>query len=186
MKQKYLPESAYPVIGVISRYTEWKGIQYIIPAFKKLLQIYPDAHLVLANAKGNYGNQIKKLLREIPKKNYTEIVFEDDLFTLYRLFDVFVHTPINKNIEAFGQTYVEALASGIPSVFTLSGVSKEFIVNRQNALVVDFKNSDEIYHSVLELLKNEPLRNTLAKNGQKSIEPFALNIFIRKLDELYS
>src|SRR5204863_3109374 len=37
MKQKYLPESAYPVVGVISRYIEWKGIQFIIPAFRKIL-----------------------------------------------------------------------------------------------------------------------------------------------------
>jgi glycosyltransferase involved in cell wall biosynthesis len=186
MRQKYLSESPYPVVGVISRYIEWKGIQYIIPAFKKLLLTYPHAHLILANAKGNYEKQIQELLKEIPRQNYTEIVFEDDLFTLYRVFDVYIHTPINKNIEAFGQTYVEALASGIPSVFTLSGVAKEFIVNRKNALVVDFQNSDSIYDAVMELLKNESLRNTLIQNGQQSVEPFALNIFIRKLEELYS
>lgn len=186
MKEKYHLEWAYPVIGVISRYIEWKGIQYIMPAFKKILQIYPHAYLVLANAKGNYEKQIKELLSEIPPHHYTEIEFEDDLFTLYKLFDIFVHTPINKNIEAFGQTYVEALASGIPSVFTLSGVAKEFIVNRENALVVDFKNSDAIYNAMTELLRNESLRNTLVQNGLKSAEPFALSIFIKRLENLYS
>jgi glycosyltransferase involved in cell wall biosynthesis len=186
MKMKYLPQSAGPVIGVISRYVEWKGIQYVIPAFKKILQAYPYAHLVLANAKGSYENSIKEMLKEIPQGNYTEIGFEEDLFTLYKLFDVFVHVPVNADIEAFGQTYVEALASGVPCVFTLSGVAKEFIIDRINALVVPYKNSDAIYEAIAELLENELLRNTLVSNGQKSVEPFALNIFINKLEELYS
>jgi len=186
MKKKYNLDSGYPVIGVISRYIEWKGIQYIIPAFIKLLKTYPQAHLILANAKGDYEKEIKGLLKQIPEHNYTEITFEEDLFTLYKLFDIFVHTPINKNIEAFGQTYVEALASGVPAVFTLSGVAKEFIENRRNALVVGFKNFDEIYDAITELLGDESLRNELIRNGQKSVEPFALRIFIKKLEELYS
>ena len=186
MKAKYLPAPGYPVFGVISRYIEWKGIQFIIPAFKKILEAYPQAHLILANARGHYEKQIKKLLKEIPQQNYTEIAFEDDLFTLYKLFDVYVHAPVNKNIEAFGQTYVEALAAGIPSVFTLSGVAKEFIVNRKNALVVDFQNSNAIYNATMELLKDESLRNILIQNGQQSVQSFALDVFIKKLEELYS
>lgn len=186
MKKKYLPGSAHPVVGLISRYIEWKGIQYMIPAFARLLSVYPDAHLVIANARGHYAKEVHRLLEKIPKLNYTEIAFEGDLFTLYKLFDVFVHVPINRSNEAFGQTYVEALASGIPSVFTLAGIAPEFIKDRVNALVVDYKNSDAIYNSVIELLTNESLRNTLIQNGRESVKPFALNIFIKKLEDLYS
>ncbi len=186
MKRKYLPESPFPVIGLISRYIEWKGVQYVIPAFAKILTRYPRAHLILANARGYYEKEVRKLLEKIPRQNYTEIAFEGELFTLYKLFDVFVHVPVSKNTEAFGQTYVEALVSGIPSVFTLSGVAPEFIKDRENALVVDYKNSDAIYNAITELLQNESLRNSLIVNGQKSIEGFALDIFIKKLEELYS
>ncbi|HQV01614.1 MAG TPA: glycosyltransferase, partial [Bacteroidia bacterium] len=38
LKLKYNAKQQYPVIGVISRFTYWKGIQYIIPAFEQLLQ----------------------------------------------------------------------------------------------------------------------------------------------------
>ena len=47
-----------PVIGVISRYLHLKGIQYIIPAFKRLLADYPDAFLLLANARGEYKHHL--------------------------------------------------------------------------------------------------------------------------------
>jgi glycosyltransferase involved in cell wall biosynthesis len=186
MRKKYLPESAYPVIGLISRYIEWKGVQYVIPAFAELLKVYPKAHLIIANARGYYGKEVSKLLEKIPLGSYTEIPFEGDLFSLYKLFDVFVHVPVSYNTEAFGQTYVEALAAEIPSVFTLSGVAPEFIKDRVNAVVVDYKNSKAIYNAVIELLENEPLKNTLIRNGLKSVEPFSLDIFISKLEELYS
>ena len=38
VKQKYNPEGKHPVIGVISRYTEWKGIKYTLSAFTQLLK----------------------------------------------------------------------------------------------------------------------------------------------------
>ena len=41
-----------PVIGLIARWMEWKGIQYIIPAFQRLLPQYPEAVLLLANTGG--------------------------------------------------------------------------------------------------------------------------------------
>jgi len=186
LNKKYNSNMQHPVIGVISRYTELKGIQYIIPAFEKLLKIYPDALLILAGGTGSYKNEIKKLLDQIPDKNYLEIKFENNIFALYRVFDIFVHVPIHNEMEAFGQTYVEALASGIPSVFTLSGISNEFIKHKHNALVVSYKNSDEIYNSIIELLEDKSLREKLIFNGKKDVNSlFELHKMISSLEAVY-
>jgi glycosyltransferase involved in cell wall biosynthesis len=187
MKEKYNKEGKHPVIGVISRYLELKGIQYIIPAFKKLLIDYPDALLILANSNGNYKNEIEKLLKEIPAGNYIEIPFENDIFVLYQLFDVFVHVPIDFKCEAFGQTYVEALAAKTPSVFTLSGVASEFIVNRENALVVPYKDSDAIVTAVKLLIDNDKLASEITVNGEKEIRNrFGIDKMILSLEQLYA
>ena len=165
---------------------ELKGIQYIIPAFEMLLDKYPGALLVLANATGDYQNEIKKLLKKLPEKNYREIRFENNIFALYKLFDVFIHTPIEKYSEAFGQTYVEALASGIPSVFTLSGIANEFIEDRRNALVVPYKSSTAIYEAILLLLTDTNLASALIANGKNDVaEKFQLQKMISSLEELY-
>lgn len=186
LRNKYFIKDKYPVIGVIARYTHWKGIQYIIPAFEKLLKTYPDALLILANANGDYKLEITHLLKTIPPDNFVEINFEEDLFQMYHLFDVYVHTPIDNHSEAFGQTYIEALAAGTPSVFTLSGIAREFIKDRQNALVVDYKNSDAIYNSIKELLENKSLAETISKNGKEDVKKsFGLDKMISKLEELY-
>ncbi len=175
-----------PVIGVISRYTLWKGIQYIIPAFQRILDNYPDALLIIANANGPDKSFIQELLyKNIPSSNVLEIEFENDLFALYKLFDIYVHTPINSEIEAFGQTYVESLASGVPSIFTLSGVAAEFIRNEYNALVVEFEDANQIYNALLKLLNDRILCQSLIQRGTNSIQKFSLNNYIDKLDRLY-
>ncbi len=186
LKIKYSTEHHYPVIGVISRYTEWKGIQYIIPAFRQLLVSYPNAKLVLANASGDYKPKIQALLKDIPSPNYVEIEFENNIFNLYQVFDVFVHVPIDHHSEAFGQIYVEALAAGIPSVYTLSGIANDFIKDQQNALVVDYKNTDAIVEAVQEIVKNTSLRDTMIKNGKRNVaDYFQLRTMIEKLELLY-
>jgi glycosyltransferase involved in cell wall biosynthesis len=186
IREKYLPVSHGPVIGVISRFIELKGIQFIIPAFEKFLTLYPDAVLVLANATGNYKKAIHEKLKHIPPNNYVEIPFETDIFSLYKIFDVFIHVPINHNIEAFGQTYIEALATGTPSIFTLSGVANEFIIDKYNALVVPFEDSDAIFKSMLKLNTDPILRKTLIENGEKSVNSnFTLLKMISALEELY-
>jgi len=186
LRDKYQSRGRYPVIGVISRYIGWKGVQYIIPAFEKVLNIYPNALLILANANGEYRFEIHKLLKNIPPDNFVEIAFEEDLFALYKLFDVFVHTPVNKQSEAFGQTYIEALASGVPSVFTLSGIACEFVEDKHNAMVVEYKDSESIYISIIELLKNKTLAETLSDNGKEAVwSRFQLNKMISSLEELY-
>ncbi|MBL0274387.1 MAG: glycosyltransferase family 4 protein [Chitinophagaceae bacterium] len=144
--------------------------------------------LLLANAKhGDYKDEIAVLLSELPVNSYHEIVFEHNLFALYRLFDVYVHIPIDPELEAFGQTYVEALAAGIPSVFTNSGVAPEFIHHEKNALVVDFQNSEQVYQSILTLLNDADLRETLIRNGREDVkESFSLEKMISNLEKLYA
>jgi glycosyltransferase involved in cell wall biosynthesis len=185
LKEKYKTQGKYPVIGVISRYNELKGIQYTIPAFKRLLETYPKAKLVLANARGDYAPNIRKLLSALPSDAYVEIDFEYQLAELYQLFDMFVHVPIDHHSEAFGQIYVEALAAGIPSVFTMSGIAHEFIKDGENALVVPYKDSDAIYNAIMEIMKNNELRNKITENGKIIVEQFSLNRFIQNLEDLY-
>lgn len=185
---RYNPENRHPVIGVVARYSHWKGIQYIIEAYRNLLPEYPGALLILANArKGDYREEIAGLLAALPAGSFVEIEFEHDLFALYRLFDIYVHVPIDPELEAFGQTYVEALASGIPSVFTLSGVAREFIVQERNALVVGFQDAEQIRQAIKRLLSDPSLQERLIEQGIKDVsEKFSLGLMISKLEDLYA
>src|SRR5690554_5109082 len=185
IKNRYNIPKNKKVIGVVSRYTYWKGVQDIIPAFKKLNGENSNLHLVLANAKGDYKNEIETLLQTLPSDSFTEILFEQDNEALFKVFDVFVHVPISREAEAFGQIYIEALKFGVPSVFTLSGVANEFIKDEENALVVEHENTTAIQTAVERLLKNDKLRENLIENGRKSVEGFTTMKKTKALEDLY-
>lgn len=186
LKSKYNPEKKHPVIGVISRFTEWKGIQYIIPGFKKMLQNYPDSLLVLANANGDYKAEIENLLKQLPANSYRIIGFEPDVMALYSFFDVFVHVPVDSQSEAFGQVYVEALAAKLPCIYTLSGVANDFIIDNVNAVVVPFKNEEAIYMALLKIITNTDFAKGIANKGSTDVrQRFGINRMTAELEKLY-
>ncbi len=187
LRQKYSLGDKRPVVGVIARYMEYKGLQHVIPAFERLLKHYPEACLFMANTSGKeYAHVVAALLARLPKGSYREVPFEEDFAALYKLFDVFVHAPVDAMREAFGQIYVEALAAGRPSVFTLSGVASEFIKNEGNALVVSYSSPDEIHDAVVRILEDPALAAKLAQRGKADVnEIFPLAPMLAKLGRLY-
>ncbi|MEO9258237.1 MAG: glycosyltransferase family 4 protein [Crocinitomicaceae bacterium] len=187
IRRKHLPNTEGKIIfGVISRYIHWKGIQFIIPAFNKFVASNSNAHLVICNATGPYQKEIQLLLNELPKDSYSEIKFEEDVFALYQNFNFFIHTPIDEESEAFGQVYVEALASSIPSIVTLSGIAPEFMAHKKNAWIVSFCNSEEIYQGMLELSSNQNLIQEITAQGLIDVHQlFPLNQMISSLEKLY-
>lgn len=186
IKTRWHIPDAHPCIGVIARHIEWKGVQFIIPAFMSLLKDYPRAVLVLANCHGPYHFKVLQQLSQIPQDNYVLIPFEEDIVSLYALFDIFIHVPVDKFSEAFGQTFVEALAAEIPSVFSRSGIAAEFIEHKKNAWVVNFCDSDAIYTGMKAVLKDIDLQEKLKKEGGRSVAKlFSFDGMMQKLKKLY-
>ncbi len=185
LRTKYVPSSTGPVIGVISRFTEWKGIQYIIPAFATVLEQYPNALLLLFNANGDYAAQINGLLQELPASSYKTISFEKDIAAAYHLMDVFVHTPIDDHSEAFGQIYIESMAAGVPMVATLSGIANDILVHKQNAWVANYKDTASIATGITTILSDIDLKQSLINNERITADLFSLQHMINSLTELY-
>jgi len=185
MTEAYNPSRRSPVVGVVSRYERLKGVEYTIEAFKRLLITHPNALLILAGAYGPDADEIRQVLETLSTASYVEVEFEPDIFTLYRLFDVFVHVPVDRRIEAFGMIYVEALAAGVPSIVTLSGVATEFIEAGRQALVVPYRDAGAIHEALERLLGDEDLRRSLAREGSMAVERFGLEGFVEAHVRLY-
>lgn len=174
------------IIGAVSRFIEWKGLQYLIPAFEEIHRTNPDTHLILANAQGPYEAELEKLLEKLPGGSYTKIFFEKDISALFGLMDVFVHVPVDAQSEAFGQVYIEAMAAGVPSVVTLSGIAPDFIVDGKHALVVPYRDSKAIADKILALQKDPALGKQLASNASAAIsEEFSIERMIAGLERCY-
>lgn len=187
VRKKYLNDHVSgPVIGVVSRFIEWKGIQHIIPAFKKLLEKFPGAKLLLANAQGPYERELLALLDELPEDSYRRILFEDDIAALYKLMNVFVHVPVDQRSEAFGQVYIEAMAAGVPSVITVSGIVPESVRDGIEAVVVPYRDSDAIFLAIDHLLTDPAFAERIAASAMECVyREFTIGKMIQELEHLY-
>lgn len=187
IRAKYNLDQKDFIIGVISRYIEWKGIQYIIPAFKELLKTQPNLVLVLANAKGNYQNSIKSHLKTLPNNSFREISFESDLHALFRAFNIFVHVPINKNAEAFGQVYVESILSEIPSVFTVSGEANYLKEFKDGIEWVDYEDSISVKSAMEKIIRNyEHYQKDIIKTKKSILDYYTIENQYNKFSKIYN
>lgn len=184
--EKYSLPGKWPIIGVISRFVHWKGIQYIVPAFKRILDKYPHACLTLANATGDYASEILNHLDGLPQDSYRLIVFEKNLPDLLSSFDLFIHVPISPTAEAFGQVYLEALAMGIPSIMTKSGIGNQILKNTYNCILVPFQESDAILAGMLQMLSDMNLYHSIRNNAPQSVSAFTRSYKSHQLISLYT
>lgn len=187
MKAKYGIAEGDFVVGAVSRYLRWKGVHHMVVAFKHFLEDRPEAKFVIANALGADAPTLRRLVsEELPADRVVQIEYERDMPSLYAMMDVFLHVPINPEIEAFGQTYVEAMAAGIPSVVTLSGIANEYIVDGENAVVVSHDSAEAILGGLMRLDADPALRARLVENGRRSVrDRFTLDRHMRELASLY-
>lgn len=207
LRSKYLANHYGLVIGVAARYVKSKGVEYVIEAHKKVLETYPNAILVLSGTHVNRARfeeqkrnarkedivapqyediiSITDKLSQLPEHSYIEIPFEEDLFALFRLFDVFVHVTTASYLEAFGLVYVEAMLSKVPSVITLAGTALDYALHKENAWVVDYKNSDQIAQGILTLLSDSRLRETIVNNAFLCAQRYDIKNHIQQLEEFY-
>ncbi len=174
------------VVGVVSRMIDWKGVDHIVRGFKTYAKEYPDAVLIFIGTSGpDRGELINMIKEELDEDQFRLLDHVEKMNVAYRCCDCIVHVPITPEVEAFGQIYVEALASETPLICTLSGIAHEFIIDRQNALVVDYQSGKGIALALQELHSDGSLRASLISNGKAAVEPFRFSEHMAKLRGLY-
>lgn len=140
-------------IGVVSRLTEWKGVEYTAQAFVRLQKEFPNSRLHIVGAFSDSYLTVKDILSPIDLNLYTLKNESVDIPNFLRGLDAFVHVPVGPDDEAFGIVYIESLASGISCIFTRSGVLNELEDPHKYAGIVGFRNSEEIYLNLKELIQ---------------------------------
>ncbi len=173
------------VFGMVTRLVWWKGIEYGVEAFTRFIQDDPDAILVIAGAVGPHEPIVRSLLNRIPDRNYRLIEYELDIGALYHTFDVLIHLPVTAGVEAWGQVYIESMASRVPMVCTRSGIGNDMLVDTENCLIVGYRNSAETYDRLSLLTSDSVLRSSIVTNGAQTAMRYARSPDLNTLEVLY-
>jgi glycosyltransferase involved in cell wall biosynthesis len=164
----------------VGRLVPWKGFDTLINLIPSILKKFPNAKLLIIGD----GPEKKKLCDSVDKLELREnVVFlgsvnHKTLLHHIRASDIFV---LNTGYEGFSHVLLEAMALGTPIVTTSVGGNVELIKDKQNGLLVEYNNSDELVDAVLKLLTDDFLAENLARNAKNNVMKFSRE---RMIDEL--
>lgn len=179
---KNIGNSSLFKIGVISRLTEWKGVEYTARAFVKLQEEFPNARLHIVGAFSDSYTEVKNILSQVPAGTYTLDKINTNIPKFLHGLGAFVHVPVGIDDEAFGIVYIEALASGIPCIFTRSGVLNELDAPNSYANIVSSRNSEEIYLNLKEIIQGENVLK--ARVPESWLNQFSLEVMANHYADL--
>ncbi len=167
------------VLLTVGRLVPRKNHLAIISLLPKLLKTNPDlAYLIVGD--GPMKDELEHKARDLGVAEaviFTGSVSDDQLPNYYNLADVFVMTSktIAKegDVEGFGIVYLEAAASGVPSIAGSSGGASEAVLDNITGLIVNDNDPKELFTSISNLLSDDKLRTTLGNNArERAIKDF--------------
>lgn len=160
---------------VASRLVKDKGIQEVIDAFIKLQKTHLDTQLQIIGD-GPDGELFKKAAESSTAIKL--LGHQSQPLEFMAKADAFVHPTYH---EGFSVALVEAGMMSLPIIATAVGGNVEIINDKETGLLVQPKNSDELFRAMKELYENGALRTQLGENAHvQYVAKFQFNAIVKK------
>lgn len=162
--EEFIPDTEKEIDGYVrilcvSRLTPRKGINYLIDAMQILLAKDAERKIELwIVGEGGATESLKEQAKELHiEKNvkFFGLVKHDELAKYYKMADVFCLPSLN---EGMSNTMLEALASGMPIVATVTGGTEELVSDGENGFYVDQKSPEDLAEKLEQLILDDVIR----------------------------
>ncbi len=163
-----------------------KGLPFLLAVWNEIQKIHKDALLLLVGSGKDLRFSCEEELKEYVKKNnlsdsviFTGKVNFDKVHEYLKSSDIFVFPS---NDEAFGNSLIEAMACGLPSITT------SFIIQHgYNGYSIEIESFNQLYYYIDLLLKNRELIDELGRNAlQTSREKYSKSIVVQSYIKLFN
>ena len=159
-----------PTILYVGRIHRRKGLEYLVRAFREVLEEFPESKLVICGP--DYGYK-ERLLRFIDATSTTDsVVFTGslahrDMPAMYNASNVVV---LPSQLETFGHVLAEAASCGKPVVATKWGWAAEFFESGKDALLVErYGDVPSLANALLTLVRDPGLNNRLGRAAREKV-----------------
>jgi len=152
----------------VGRYTEQKGFDLLIKAWKIVEHKHPDWHLNI------YGGGDKDFYKKLATEEGLKTIYchdaVKDIYSRYQESSIFV---LSSKYEGFGLVLAEAMSCGVPAVsFACPCGPKDIINNGQDGYLIENGNIIELAAKICKTIENEKLRIEMGYNARKNIIRF--------------
>lgn len=160
--RKNNPENRHPVIGMAARFATEKGVEVLLDALPKVLEVYPNAQVQFAGPYGNiigeekYYQRLSPIIQRYEQTGnwkYVGILNPAQMAAYYPNLDVLVLPSLNST-EAFGLVQIEAMINNVPSIASnLPGVRQPVLLHEMGK-IIPIGDSQALADSLLNVLAN--------------------------------
>jgi len=161
--------NASPLIGIIARLSDVKGINVLIKAMPTVLKAMPTSNLVIVG-QGPEEDNLKQITQELGLNN--KIHFKNMLNQpqdILPAFDLFVMPSI---MEGLGLSVMEAQACGIPVVASKVGGLIDLIQYGVTGFLVEPNDPEALAERIIEALRNPEKLKNMTQRARHNIEEY--------------
>jgi len=176
------------IILFLGRINFKKGLDLLIPAFKKINNVFPNYKLLVVGQ--NNENYLEQVVLPLVEKNnlednfkYLPAIYGEELVQCYQESDLFVLPSYSEN---FGLTIFEAMALKVPVVVS-DQVDLAGLIKKNKLAIIHKCNVQSLYKQIMFCIENKNITNenkVRAYNFTK--KNFNGVIALDKLNILYS
>lgn len=113
-RQNYFFNQTDKLILFVGRLDEIKGLSTVIEAFKKVLEVCPDSHLLIVG-EGDFKKYLKMCAPYWRKITFTGFLDQEDLYKIYQIADVGIMLSLH---EQCSYVAIEMMKFGLPVIST--------------------------------------------------------------------
>lgn len=155
----------HKVIITTGRLTHKNATDDLLRALPLIRKKQPDTTLIVCGV-GEQERQLHALTNDLGITDHVRFVGllpHDKLARLVAQADVFIRPSLS---EGFGNSFVEALACGVPIIGTPVGGIPDFLTHDKTGLLCEVRNPQSIARAALRILESPELASRLASDGR--------------------
>ncbi len=159
----------------IARFEEEKGHVYLINAFKKIVEFYPNSRLTLMGF-GSLERKLKQLVKKLHLLNnviFIKNIEHKKLPDLLLNYDIYLQPSIVTSHgaeESLSVSTIETQTAGLPAIVSNIGGLKEVVVNEQTGYLIPAKSIDAIFNYVKYYIRHENMLRAHSINASKNAQ----------------
>lgn len=172
-------------IGMIGRFTEWKGWFYFLEAVRSLYDRnnYDFETVLIGSGSKGYERKIEKWIKNNSLSEKIKILKLDSIEGL-KLIDILVVPSIEP--EGFGRTVVEGQFAKVPVIASDIGAIPELIEDNKTGFLVPPKDANAIAEKIEYLIKNPSVVSTITDKAYNFVrENFSVEKMIEETLAVY-
>ena len=160
-----------------------KGLRYLLRAYARLLQDYPELELLLVS-KPKPGGKTEKLVKRLGIADRVQFVNGISTEQMVHYYAEATVAVVPSVYEGFGLPAGEAMACGVPVVSTEGGALPEVVGDA--GVIVPVKNVDALVGAIDGLLQDPVRREALGECARRRIlEQFSWQVCAREMGDYY-